>query len=203
MPVKRATSAATAQANIKRTVQRGPHKTTTITSEDKLTEFERQIKREIACHYKAADYKYKDIAAVLGITVDVVKKWFQEQEMQDATAKIVDNMLESTIKYGRLQTFEMLDIIADIARKAEDDKVALQAAAEYLDRVGLTKVNKSESLSTATTREEREVRLVDKEGLIEALSESAPPEVLQRAATLMDELFSLTAEHTDKDVTHA
>lgn len=203
MPRKRAGSVAVAQGNIKRRVQRGPKVTSSLATESSLSEFERTIKREMACHYKAADYKYKDISEVLGVTVDVLKKWFQEPEMQARTAKIVEDMVGSTVKFAQLGAFEMVEIIADIARKADDDKTALQAACEYLDRIGMTKVNKSESMSAQTIREEREVSLVDKGGLIDALADGAPPEVLHRAAALMDELFGLVAEHTDRDVTHS
>lgn len=203
MPRKRAGSVAVAQGNIKRRVQRGPKVTSSLATESSLSEFERTIKRETACHYKAADYKYKDISEVLGVTVDVLKKWFQEPEMQARTAKIVEDMVGSTVKFAQLGAFEMVEIIADIARKADDDKTALQAACEYLDRIGMTKVNKSESMSAQTIREEREVSLVDKGGLIDALADGAPPEVLHRAAALMDELFGLVAEHTDRDVTHS
>jgi hypothetical protein len=200
---KSAASVEEAKSEIKRRVKRGPRAVRRVSAEQSLHQFEREIKREMACHYKASDFSYGDIADALGLTRDIIKKWFQEPEMQARCAKIVEDMVGSAVKFGQLASFEMLEIIADVARSADDDKTAIQAACEYLDRIGLTKVNKSESKSASTIKEERELNLVDKDGIIDALADNAPPEVLQRAATLMDELFSLTAEHTDKDVTHA
>jgi len=188
---------------MRRAAKRGSRVTRVAVSEQNLDAFDRRLKRELACHYKASGYPYAEIAKQLDLTTDVIKKWFQEQEMQDYAAKLQEDMVDAAVKYGQTRAFEMLDMLANIARDTDDDKVAIQAIAEYLDRIGLTKVNKSESKSAATVRKESEVQLVDKSGILEALAEGAPPEVLHRAAEIMDELFSLTAEHTDKDVTHA
>lgn len=199
-------SAATAdeqRGREKRKYLRGSRAVRTVVSPDKLQPWELDVKKEMACHYKASDYKYSEIADILSVTVDVVKKWFQEPAMQERASAIIEDMVDSSIRFGRLGAFEMLDIIASIARSSPDDKVAMTAACEYLDRIGLTKVNKSESATTATVKKENEINLIDKSGLIEALADGAPPEVLHRAAELLDELFSITAEHTDKDVTHA
>lgn len=192
-----------ARNDLKARYRRGTKTTRKLTSEANLTEFDRAIKRELACHYKASSFSYNYIADALGVTRDIVKKWFMEPDMQERSAKLVEDMVGAAVKFGQTHAFEMMEMLAEIARTTHDDRVAIQAITEYLDRIGLTKVNKSESVSAATVREERDVNLVDKSGIIEALAESAPPEVLQRAATLMDELFSITAEHTDKDVTHA
>jgi hypothetical protein len=199
---KSAESVEEARRDIKRKVKRGPRAVRTLTGEAALTQFERDLKREMACHYKASDFSYSVIAEHLGVTRDIVKKWFQEPEMQARCAKIVEDMVGAAVKFGQLGSFEMLEIIAGHARESDDEKISLQAACEYLDRVGLTKVNKSESKSASTIKEERELNLVDKSGIIDALAEGAPPEVLHRAAELMDELFALTSEHTDKDLTH-
>jgi hypothetical protein len=197
------TTVAEARNEMKARYRRGSKRTRKATSEQNLSEFDRALKRELACHYKASSFSYTYIADALGLTRDIVKKWFQEPEMQERAAKLVDDMVSAAVKFGQTHAFEMMEMLAEIARTTADDRVAIQAITEYLDRIGLTKVNKSESKSASTIREEHEVNLVDKSGIIEALAENAPPEVLQRAATLMDELFSITAEHTDRDITHA
>lgn len=185
-----------------RRVTRGRYTRRTVRAEGDLAGFEKELKQELACHFKAASWTYKQIAERLEVTENVVKKWFQDPAMQERAAKLVDDMIGSAIRFGQTEAFDMLEIIANVARTAEDDKTAIQAACEYLDRIGLTKVNKSESKSAAVVREEHEVNLVDKDGILDALADGAPPEVIQRAATLVNELFSLTAEHTGMDVTH-
>jgi predicted transcriptional regulator len=184
----------------RRKIVRGPRTTSVAQSETKLADFEREVKREMACHFKASDYTYNEIARRLGLGVNTIKKWFQEEEMQKRCAEIVKDMVGSTMNYARLNAFEMLDIIADVARTAEDDKTAITAACEYLDRIGMTKINKSESLSTQTVKNQHEI--VDRTGLLDALSENAPPEVLHEVAEKLDQAFSLVAEHTEQDVTH-
>jgi len=187
---------------VRRRVTRGRYAKTTIRDEKDLAVFEREVAMELACHYKAASLTYKQIAERLQLTENIVKKWFQDQAMQEKSAKLVQDMIGNTIRFGQTQAFDMLEIIAEVARTSDDDKTAVQAACEYLDRVGLTKINKSESKSAAVVREEHEVTLTDKTGLLEALQESAPPEVVSRAAELVDELFSLGSEHIPGGVPH-
>jgi len=193
---------AEARNELKARYKRGTKRERKLTTEGSLTAFDRQVKRELACHYKASNFSYIYIADALGLSRDIIKKWFQEPEMQARAAELVKNMVDAAVKFGQTHSFEMMEMLAEIARTTDDDKVAIQAICEYLDRIGLTKVNKSESKSAQTIREEHEVELVDKSGLIEALAENAPPEVVSRAAEIVDELFAMTAEHTDKDVTH-
>ena len=199
---KSAATVAEARNEIKAKYRRGTKTERKLTSESALTAFDRRVKRELACHYKASNFSYNYIGDALGLSRDVIKKWFQEPDMQARTAELVKDMVDAAVKFGQTHSFEMMEMLAEIARTTEDDKTAIQAICEYLDRIGLTKVNKSESKSAQTIREEHEVELVDKSGLIDALADNAPPEVVSRAAEIVDELFALTAEHTEKDVTH-
>jgi hypothetical protein len=122
-----------------------------------------------------------------------VKAWFEDQAMRNHVAEIQTYMLDGAVKLLRSYAIELVEMLVEIARTA-DDKVALAAITEGLDRMGMSKVNKSESV-TAQTLTER-VEITDTTGIIEKLKD-APPEVQQAAAESMERLMSLAAEFSD------
>jgi hypothetical protein len=82
-----------------------------------------------------------------------------------------------------------------LPRTTSDDKVALQAIESGLDRIGLTKVNKSESLSKTENTNKEEVDITDQTGLLARL-EKAPPTVQSQAAEKLEDLLGLITEHS-------
>lgn len=198
MPRKKSLFEATTARNNRR---RGRQRQ--LTGERALTDTERIVKRQMFCFLKAQDFTYSYIGAKLGLTQDVLKKWAQEDVIRAEIAVICEDFVAGAISYARSYAIEMLEMLSEIARTTDDDATAIKAITEFLDRIGLAKVNKSESVSAQTIREQREVDLVDKSGLLEALSENAPPEVLQQVASQLDNVFSVVAEHTGKNVTHS
>jgi hypothetical protein len=79
----------------------------------------------------------------------------------------------------------------EIVRSTDDDKVAIQAGCELLDRIGLTKVTRSESIGATINR--NEVDITDTTGLVDYLKD-APPELAQRAAQQMEDLLAMVKE---------
>lgn len=197
---RRAQTVEQERRDIKRRYRRGRKTETVIRGESALTDVEREIKREIACYLKAQDFSYTYIADALGLTKDVVKKWFQEPEMQTRVREVFDDITAAGVKLLKSYAIEFIEMLAELARTAED-KIALTAIIEGLDRMGIAKVNKSESISAQTIREEREVDITDKSGLVESLKE-ADPTIQVAAAEKLEELLALAAEHTDRAVTH-
>lgn len=189
------------RADIKKAYKRGPRKETVL--HGKLSELDAVVKQEIACHLKAADFSYRYIGEALGVSVDVTKKWFADEELNLASRvlKIQDDYVQGAVKLLKTYAIELVEMLIEIARTTPDDKIAVQAITEAFDRMGLTKVNKSESAASVVNRTVEEVEITDKAGMIEKLR-SAPPEVQAKAAEHMEALLSLTAEHVEMDVTH-
>jgi hypothetical protein len=202
VPRKQPSSLQEARTDIKRRYKRGRKTERKVTGENALTETERIVKRSMFCYLKAQDFSYAYIADCLGITRDICKKWAQEDEIRDEVDKITKDFVGGAIKYAKTYAIEMLDMLAEIARTTDDDATAIKAITEFLDRIGLTKVNKSESVSAQTVRQEREIDITDKTGLLAALQGDVPPDVLHSVAADLDAAMSKVAEHTMKDVTH-
>ena len=170
-----------------------------IVSVESMTETERAVKKEAACFLKAADYSYTYIANALGISKSAVRKWFDEDaEMRKRVVAIQKDYVDGAVAMLKTYAIELIEMLVEIARSDIDPKVRIQAITEALDRMGLSKVNKSESAVTKHT----EVDLTDKSGLVEAMKD-APPAVQQEMARKLEEIQALASEHTDKDVTHA
>lgn len=186
--------------DIKRAYKHGPRARKEIVNFDNLSEVEKATKLEAACFLKAASYSYTYIGEALGTTRGAVKGWFQDNpKMAERVAEIQADFLNGAIKLLRTYAVELVEMLVNIARTSDDDKIRIQAITEALDRMGLAKVNKSESVSKIT--EGQEINIVDRTGLVDALKE-APPEVQQQAAQHMEALLALSAEHTSQDVTN-
>lgn len=190
------------RADIKKAYRRGPRKEQIV--HGKLSEVDLVVKQEIACHLKAADFSYRYIGEALGVSTDMLKKWFIDDDLGLAARviKIQDDYVQGAVKLLKTYAIELVEMLIEIARTTEDDKTAITAITEAFDRMGLTKVNKSESAASIVNTERQEVELTDKAGLVDKLR-NAPPEVQAKAAEHMEALLSLTAEHIDMDVTHA
>ena len=168
---------------------------------DSMTETERAVKKEAACFLKAADYSYTYIGNALGISKSAVRKWFDEEPaMRSRVVAIQKEYVDGAVMLLKTYAIELIEMLVEIARSDIDPKVRIQAITEALDRMGLSKVNKSESAVTKTDR--HEVDLTDKTGLVAAMQD-APPEVQQEMARKLEEVQALASEHTDRDVTHA
>lgn len=199
MPRKAAGTLEQQRNKIKATYKRGRHVERRIVNTDALTEIELATKKEAACFLKAADYSYNYIADALNTTHSIVKGWFAEPSMAARVGEIQTDFVDGATKLLKTYAVELIEMLVEIARTTADDKIAIQAITEALDRMGLGKVSVSKSESI--NRNVDEIDITDTTGLLAAMKD-APPEVQQQMALKMEEAMALAAEHTDRDVTH-
>jgi len=167
-----------------------------------FTERETALAKEAACLLSAAGFSEAYIAEALGTTRGVVNGWFKNDEaLADRVLQIKDEITVSAVKLIRSYMLEGVEMLMEIARTTTDEKLAASVIQDLLDRGGVSKVNKSESVSAQTVREEKEVHITDKGGLVEALRE-ASPEAQLAAAEHLEAFLAIAGEHTDESVTH-
>jgi hypothetical protein len=157
-------------------------------------------KKVQACYLRAGDFEYPYIAEACGVSVDTIKRWFMEDEMQGLLAKVIEDQVDGAVKLLKTYAIELLEMLVNIARTTEDPDQKRKAINDALDRMGLAKVNKSESVVNSTSNDMSTVAITDPAGLVEKLR-TAPPEVQARAAEHMEAMLALAGEHTDEDVT--
>lgn len=105
-------------------------------------------KKSYAVFLKASDHSYRYMSTVLGVTSRMVKGWFEDAEMQERVLKVQSDMLEGAMTLLQRYGVEAVEILMQNARKAQSAGAwaeSTRAATEALDRMGITKVNKSES----------------------------------------------------------
>ena len=187
------------RAEIKKKYRRGKKSNgTTARAIDSLGEIELAVVRESACIYKAAGFSHSYIADALDLTVNQVRTMFAEESMATATQKHAQNFVDGAVKLLKTYAIELIEMLVHIARTADDEKVALSAITEALDRIGITKVNKSDSVVTNVSQ----VDFTDKTGLIER-TRSAPPEIQQQLARHAEEMLALAQEHAEPEAVTA
>lgn len=199
MPRKKAENLEEIRVDIRKRYKQGARASRGMTSFSSLSEMEQAIKKEGACFLKAADFSNNYIGDALGVTKGTVKGWWEEPAMRSRVEEIQADFIDGAVKLLKTYAIELVEMLVDIARDGlVDPKVRIQAITEALDRMGMSKVNKSESAVT----KKNEIDITDRTGLL-AKMETASPEAQQAMAAKLDEAFAIAAEHTDEDVTHA
>lgn len=202
MPRKTAATVEQAQNDIKRRYKRGPRAEVRLSSDEALSDVEREVKQGIACFLKSQDYSNGYIGDALGVSRDTVRRWFSTgdnaAELREKVLAIRQNTIDGAHKLLKSYAIELIEILVNVARTSNDDKIVIQAVIEGLDRIGLAKVNKSDSI----VRTEETVDIVDRTGLLDRLKD-VPPDVQSQIAQQMESAMALAAEHTGRDVTHA
>jgi hypothetical protein len=200
MPRKTGATLEEQRANIRKRYKHGTRARKRLVNVESLTDVERAAKKEAACYLKAADYSFSYIADALGLSSSGVRKWFEDEGMRVKVAQIQADYVDGAVKLLKTYAIELIEMLVEIARSDVDAKTRITAITEALDRMGMSKVNKSQSAVVSTER--TEVDLTDKTGLLEAMRD-APPEIQQEMARKMDEMMALAGEHTDRSVAHA
>jgi GTP-dependent phosphoenolpyruvate carboxykinase len=152
--------------------------------EAELGEIEVRLKKAQAVLLKASDFPNTYISETIGVSVGTVRKWFSEDEVKKEIAEVQDKMVDGALMYLQTYAIEAIEGILEIGRKSVDSKVALQAWQDVLDRMGVTKVNKSERLETV--RDEISIAEEDWEKF-----ESLPEDTQRKLAELSEEMQEL------------
>jgi hypothetical protein len=190
---------------IKRNYKRGARSEKIVRGEASLSETEKFVAQEVAVHLKAADFSWTYIGESLGISPNTIKSWFNsdDERGQELRAKLIHvnaDFVAGGIKLMKTYFIELVEMLMDIARSTDDEKMVFDIFREFADRIGAVKVNKSESAALNYNRNEdhTEIEITDKTGLIGKL-EKAPPEVQQAAAEKMADLMALVSEGVVED----
>jgi hypothetical protein len=135
-----------------------------------------------------AGYTRTQTAKIVGISRDQVREML---ELSHVTEKLVG--LRAALPAAALELLEgymieAVQVIVDVMRTTEDDKYALAAAGEILDRAGMPKASRQERHNL----NEDSVKITDGDGILEKLR-SASPEVQEQAAQVIEQLEGLLA----------
>lgn len=157
-----------------------------VTSLDELTQAELAWAKDYAAVLKAVGFSWRYISDTLNIQTSLVKSFADEPEFNEKVAKVAADKVEGAVNHMKAASVELTEYLLEIARNEPDSKIRLNAIVEGLDRVGITKVNKSESAVTRTERTE----IGFGEDFFSKL-EGLPIETQRRIAELSAEMESL------------
>lgn len=185
------------RSEIKAKYKRGPRTTAKTSERSDLEQAEYVEKCVQAAFLKASGFSYTDIGTYLGLSRGLVRAMFAEPGMTERVAKIMAMQVEGAAELLRTYAIGFVQRLVDIIDTTEDEALAMKGILEGLDRVGLTKVNKSESVSAVTRKEE--VEITDTTGLLTKM-QGAPPEVQAQVAQKLEDAWSLVTEHNGAQV---
>ena len=177
---------------------RGHRKVKAVVANDSLPDFERQLKQQMLCYLKAGGFSNAYCAEAFDVSRATIDRWLADEELnlRAQIAEISANYIAAGVTMMQSYLIEIVEGLMDVFRTTEDENVAVKIGFEMLDRLGVSKVNKSESAVAATLKQQSEVDIVDKTGLLE-LVKKAPPNVQQAMAQRSEELLALAQEHGD------
>lgn len=190
-------SAHEARSQIKRKYKRGTRLDRVLRGASDLTASEKIIKIELACFLKAQDFSWNYIADSLGVSKDTLKRWWADDElgMVARVAEIHEDIVQGAIKLLKSYAIEIIEELMVLFRTTEDEALAAKVGFELLDRLGLAKVNKSESVVATTAREE--LTISDPGNLLGKMRDMSPEKAAE-VATKLEEAFQLA----DAEVEH-
>jgi hypothetical protein len=165
-----------------------------VTNEADLDAAQLTWKKDYAVFLKAADYSYGYISDALGVGRSMVKHWFEDEEMRKRVVTVQNDTIEGAITFLKRRSIELIELLLDIARTTEDPAVRLRAVTEGLDRIGMAKVNKSESRVLNESKEEHEFSPEFFERL-----EGLPLETQQRLAGMAEEMETMIKSSRGKE----
>jgi hypothetical protein len=165
-----------------------------VTNEADLDAAQLAWKKDYAVFLKAADYSYGYISDALGVGRSMVKHWFEDEEMRQRVVTVQNDTIEGAINFLKRRSIELIELLLDIARTTEDPAVRLRAVTEGLDRIGMAKVNKSESRVLSESKEEHEFSPEFFERL-----EGLPLETQQKLAGMAEEMETMIKSQRGKE----
>lgn len=163
-------------------------KSAKCTNLDDLTKAELGFAQAYAAALKAVGYSWRYISDTINIQTSLVKAWADEEDWRSMVTKVASDVVDGGVENLRRASMELTEMLLELARRTTDDAVKLRAIESGLDRVGIAKVNKSESI--VRKRDETEHSLSSE--LVDRM-EGLPLNTQQRLAELaveMDELIS-------------
>lgn len=163
-----------------------------------LEDFERTLKQQMLCYLKAAGFSNTYCKDALGVARSTIQEWLDDESLhlRDKISKISADMISAGVTMMQTYLVEIIEGLMQIFRETEDEKIAKEIGFEILDRLGISKVNKSEAVSANLIRKKSEVDITDKTGLV-AMAKNAPPHVQAAMAERAAELVALAEEHAE------
>lgn len=125
-----------------------------VTDESTISASELAWMKDYAAVLKAVSYSYRYISDTLMVQTGIVKKWFEDPEVQAKVVLVNEDIVSGAVGHLKHHSVDLIEMLMELARSTSDDAVKLRAITEALDRVGISKVNKSESVVNRTDRQE-------------------------------------------------
>ena len=140
---------------------------------------------------KVAGYSNTQAAQIVGMGRHQIAELLKNTAVQERLVELRAALPQAALDLMQGYMIEAVQAIVDVMRSSQDDKHVLAAAAEILDRGGMPKSSRQERLSENVDR----TTFTD-DGIVDRLRE-APPEVQEKAATMIESLEKLLTEYAD------
>lgn len=168
-----------------------------ITDLSTLNKSELQFARSYAACLKAVGYSWRYISDTLNIQTGLVKAWADDKDWLRMVEKVADDVVGGAVEHLQRHSMELTEMLLDQARREPDGAIKLKAILEGLDRVGMAKVNKSESRVTKDENKSETHTHSFSEEFMERL-EGMPVDTQKKLAELMSEVDRLMVEGSKK-----
>jgi hypothetical protein len=158
-----------------------------------LNQSELEFAKAYAAVLKAVGWSWKYISDTLNIQTSLVKSFADDDEWNEMLAKVSNDIVTAAADHLRRSSIDLMEMLIDLARSTLDPAIKLKAIEAGLDRVGLAKVNKSESKVTKDEHKSETHEHAFSQQFLERL-EGMPVETQQKLASLMAEADQLLEE---------
>ena len=159
-----------------------------IARDKRVLHSEKKFIEQMVLVLHLARYSKVQTARIVGISVQQVTQILNQPDVNEAVLTLRTQLPQAALDLLQNYMIEAVQTIVDVMRTTGDDKVALTAAADILDRAGIPKSSKTSSHKIT----EEKLTITD-DGIVEKLRE-APVEVQEEAAQIIEKLEQLLAD---------
>jgi hypothetical protein len=125
-----------------------------VTDLSELTNAEAMWAKSYAATLKAVGWSWRYISDTINIQTGLVKAWADDEDFKTMVDKVAGDIVDGASEHLNRHAVEWAEMLAELARTTQDPAIKLRILEAGLDRVGLSKVNKSESKVTKNDRQE-------------------------------------------------
>lgn len=142
---------------------------------------------------RLAGYSNTQIGRAIGVSRGQVREILEQPEVADALLTLRQNLPQAALDLMEGYLIEAVQTLVDVMRTEQDNGIVLKAISELFDRAGLPKASRQERLNQS----EESVHITADGEMMEMLR-TAPPEIQEQAAQMIESLESLLRENAQK-----
>jgi len=130
----------------RRARQKKGYKINVHTRRNFTTPDEEDLVKDMVAVLKLVNYSNVQIATIVGVSKGQVERYLKEPRVQKMITMLRGRLPQAAVELMQSYLIEAVQWIVDVGRTSKDEAIILRAASEILDRGGIPKLSRNETV---------------------------------------------------------